>query len=109
MVRSDKIHQVAVALNARIDVPGVPEWAEQFALDRLAASLDRFIPDSYLDVMLAVSDGISRDEATGWANGFVYHLRTRLPGVLSGLGVVDAALNTLRDALVDLMTEGASA
>ena len=104
MTLDEKLSELATRLNARIDIPLVPEVAEQFAFERVAKRIGRVLPEPMVDLALSASDGVTEDEAKGWSGAVRKYLEVKLPAVLLTLPIVPRALDMLEAALVDLLT-----
>ena len=104
MTRKEKLTALATQLNAALDLPAVPEIAEQFVCDRLVNWIAPLIDDRLLDVMLSASDGIDRMEAFGYASAVRNYVAWHLPTLIADFPLVHGVLDRLRDALVTLLT-----
>ena len=109
MTRAEKLQAVATNLNGRVDVPAVPEWAEQVGFDWLLARLDTLIPDRLLDVMVSASDGVTVAEAEMSADISREYLKRRLPSWLADTAAVEHVLDSIESGIVKLLLAGNAA
>ena len=59
MDRQEKLTAVATYLNANLDIPLLPEWAEQRVCEWLVGKLSPILTDTMLDLMVALDGGLS--------------------------------------------------
>lgn len=107
--RQENLHAVAVAINNQVDIPFVPEYAEQLGFDWMMGKLDKFIPDRILSVAVSVSDGLS-DEEIALAQEFVEHFVTsELPAVIADFDAVKDVVHRIGNAVAALLRKGYAA